>query len=667
VPAEAEVEVLEELEEEMDHREEMVGDLGRALRETVPEGLKDRVEEAMKESVAIAARGRRYVDHVKARLDFSKDSESGSSKAAAGAAPGGWQTAAEELGEVLGEEFGEEVEEPGGPTEGLEPGDAPEDEAAGARRAAPRYLVDFMRSFGQMQANDSGWPTFDGRYVSYPRFKKEWGAYRQTYHSAVSDDLAARTLRDKCLQGDALQMVSHLDDLREMWETLDTCYERPDKYMEEALRPIVDFRLYKISDSAAVREFYSLLRAAIKGARRIGRIELLINDQTIPRIMGKMPHVDWKEWATKRPDWMRQDATAAFEAFIERKWLDALNIAAAEPAPWKGDGERASGGTRAPDKTAGSRRGVLRVTGAVNVVEQRDPPRSPSPLWDLSFSRKCRARNLIGCNGDHVMLQCEKLMSLGLAERREVLEKSGLCMFCLKHAAELECYGRGGLSKPRCTQPGCDGEHTPGVHKLMGEDSVRVNLIAEDGNKDEDEAREEDEDEGWWVGTVGVTEMPGWTEETSRSVSSLWRAHDADHGEAEEDGQVEYEPEPLLGEYSASEVAEDEWWDLEPDYPGLEGGQSEAPQFRLSGAARPPQLAGNGQRRLRKRPRAAASQNWEEARRSAWLRQMLSDTSSDEDEDEERYGRFAESGRWMSELYGFPQHLMPTSGGECSG
>jgi putative ubiquitin-RnfH superfamily antitoxin RatB of RatAB toxin-antitoxin module len=89
VPAEAEVEVLEELEEEMDHREGMVGDLGRALRETVPEDLKDRVEEAMKESVAIAAKGRHYVDHVKTRLDFSKDSESGSSKAAMGAASGG--------------------------------------------------------------------------------------------------------------------------------------------------------------------------------------------------------------------------------------------------------------------------------------------------------------------------------------------------------------------------------------------------------------------------------------------------------------------------------------------------------------------------------------------------------------------------------------------------
>jgi hypothetical protein len=154
VPAEAEAEVLEELEEEMDHREGMVGDLGRALRETVPEGLRDQVEEAMKESVAIAAKGRRYVDHVKARLDFSRDSESGSSKAAAGAASGGWQTAAEELGEELGEEFEEEIEEPGGPTEGLELGGAPEDGTAGTRRVGPRYLMDFMRSFGQMQAND---------------------------------------------------------------------------------------------------------------------------------------------------------------------------------------------------------------------------------------------------------------------------------------------------------------------------------------------------------------------------------------------------------------------------------------------------------------------------------------------------------------------------------
>jgi hypothetical protein len=444
VPAEAEAEVLEELEEEMDHREEMVEALGRALKDAVPEGLKDRVEEALKESVAVAAKGRRYVDHVRARLDFSKDSESSGSRAAAGAAPGGWQTAAEEIGEAIEEEFGEETEGPGRPTGGFEAGDEPERETPGVRDAAPRYLVEFMRSFGQMRANDSGWPAFDGPYVSYPRFKKEWRAYRQTYHSAVSDDLAARTLRDKCLQGDALQMVNHLDDLREMWETLHTCYERPEKYAEEALKPIVDFRRYKIVDSAAVREFYSLVRAAIKGAKKIGRIEHLVNDQTIPRIMSKMPHADWKEWATRRPNWMGQDATLAFKEFIERKWLDALNIAATEPAPWREDGEKAAGGTRMPEKASGGGQGAMRLTGAVNMIEREETPRPLSPQWDLSFRRKCRARNLIGCDGNHMMLQCEKLLGLGLAERRDALEKSGLCMFCLKHSADLECYGKGG-------------------------------------------------------------------------------------------------------------------------------------------------------------------------------------------------------------------------------
>jgi hypothetical protein len=346
--------------------------------------------------------------------------------------------------------------------------------------------------------------------------------------------------------------------------------------------------------------------------------------------MGKMPHVDWKEWATRRPDWMRQDMTTAFEAFVERKWLDALNVAAAEPASWRGDGERAVAGARAPDKAASSGKGMLRVTGAVNVVEQRDPSRSPSPSWELSFGRKCRARNLIGCNGDHVMLQCEKLMSLGLTERKEVLEKSGLCTFCLKHAAELECYGRGGLSKPRCTQPGCDGEHTPGVHKLMGEESAGVNLIAEDGSEEEDrdEDEEGDEDEGWWVGMVGVMEMPDWAEKIPCCVASSGQEQDASRGGAEDGGQVENEPEFLRDNCSADEVAEDEWWDLEPAYPSLERGgagalHSRAPQHPSGGTAGSPRPASAKRRRLKKRPGATTDQDWEEARRSAWLRQML--------------------------------------------
>ncbi len=127
VPAEAEVEVLEDLEEEIDQRKEVVGDLGRALQGVVPEELKDRVEEAMKESVVMATKGRSYVDHVKTHLEFgSKDLESGSYKAATGAAPGKWQTAAEERGEVF------------------EEGSESEDEGDEAHKVTSGDLLDFM-------------------------------------------------------------------------------------------------------------------------------------------------------------------------------------------------------------------------------------------------------------------------------------------------------------------------------------------------------------------------------------------------------------------------------------------------------------------------------------------------------------------------------------------
>ncbi len=107
----------------------------------MPEELKNRVEEAIKESVVMATKGRRCVDHVKTRQEFgSKDSESGSYKGAAEVIPVKWQTAAEELGEV----FEEESES--------------EDEAGGVQGVSSGDLLDFVRGFGHMQANDSGWP-----------------------------------------------------------------------------------------------------------------------------------------------------------------------------------------------------------------------------------------------------------------------------------------------------------------------------------------------------------------------------------------------------------------------------------------------------------------------------------------------------------------------------
>jgi hypothetical protein len=70
----------------------------------------------------------------------------------------------------------------------------------------------------------------------------------------------------------------------------------------DALRPVTKFRKYKVLNGELIREFYFLLRAAVKGARALGhwKLKFLINEQTIPSAMGKMPAADWKQWVVDR-------------------------------------------------------------------------------------------------------------------------------------------------------------------------------------------------------------------------------------------------------------------------------------------------------------------------------------------------------------------------------
>jgi hypothetical protein len=179
-------------------------------------------------------------------------------------------------------------------------------------------LTALMQGLMGAQANDSGWPTFIGKYVEYPRFRKEWWAYRQTYHGHVRDELVCRSLKEKSLASSVQLLVNDIDDLREAWNTLDTCFDRPEKYISEALDPVVKFRSYKAFDNGAIREFYSILRAAMMGARKAGLLNRLINDQTLPGILTKMPPADWRQWAKERPAWMREAIEEAFWNFMDQ-------------------------------------------------------------------------------------------------------------------------------------------------------------------------------------------------------------------------------------------------------------------------------------------------------------------------------------------------------------
>jgi hypothetical protein len=252
---EVELGLLIKLGEEIEYRRDNVASNPRMLKGNLHEELGERAQIAFDESVDAAKVGQQKLNAIRARLDFhSVDSEASSYV--------GRQPARDREVAPVGRP---PVSTAGPRGEGsiFRSGQA-EEALAGGGQVGLADLVAVMRGWGQLKANDNRWPVFYCNFVNYPRFKKEWIAYRETYHSIVNDDLAVKTLRGKCVKEDAGKMLCHLEDQKEIWDTLDTCYERPKKYMEEALKPILEFRKYRVYDNGAVREFYSILCAALK-------------------------------------------------------------------------------------------------------------------------------------------------------------------------------------------------------------------------------------------------------------------------------------------------------------------------------------------------------------------------------------------------------------------
>ncbi len=90
-----------------------------------------------------------------------------------------------------------------------------------------------------------------------------------------------KDVRKKCTN--AKFMLGNIEDLHKIWSPVDVCYKRP----AEGLLSIVNFRRYRTFDNVAVKEFDSLLRDTIEGAKSVSLLKMLVSKQTLAAIMGR--------------------------------------------------------------------------------------------------------------------------------------------------------------------------------------------------------------------------------------------------------------------------------------------------------------------------------------------------------------------------------------------
>jgi hypothetical protein len=58
-------------------------------------------------------------------------------------------------------------------------------------------LSSLLRGWGQMKANNSRWPTFNGIFVNYPRFMREWVALHADLSHCGKQRLDSQDLKGK--------------------------------------------------------------------------------------------------------------------------------------------------------------------------------------------------------------------------------------------------------------------------------------------------------------------------------------------------------------------------------------------------------------------------------------------------------------------------------------
>jgi hypothetical protein len=212
-----------------------------------------------------------------------------------------------------------------------------------------------------------------------------------------------------------------------------------------------------------------------------------------------MPPTDWRQWAKERPNWIREATEEAFWNFVDQKWRDALNVAAAEPPAWgAGSGGRVTfqdSGRKETAKLAKAGAAAVHVTGA----DGRRPRQGDG-------GRVCVFKGAMGCSGTHPPWLCKAFGKLPAKEREKLIIDNKLCPFCLLHDKDKLCGAKQRTESVACMTSGCKGRHAQKLHDFLKDvfrEEGRVHVLQEDDEWEEsEEAWELGEVEAMIVGTV---------------------------------------------------------------------------------------------------------------------------------------------------------------------
>ncbi|XP_039303533.1 uncharacterized protein LOC120357410 [Solenopsis invicta] len=251
-------------------------------------------------------------------------------------------------------------------------------------------------------------PQFSGRY-------EDWPAFRDLFTSLVVRNPSATSVEKlhylkTSLKGEAEQVTRQLPtteaNFERTWRALVDHYENRRLLVRSYISRLLSLTKMKGESAAELRKIYHCVQTTLGSLEGIGRPLARSDDLCVQLITELLDTVSRREWETQLSRTTEPPSLDELLVFVSQRMrtLESLAPAKNEASP-----------SKACSSSARSR-------AALQVRKQESQ----------------RGRCFL-CNSEHYVRQCEKYLGKSVAERRQYVEASGLCLNCLGRHKLAEC------------------------------------------------------------------------------------------------------------------------------------------------------------------------------------------------------------------------------------
>ena len=371
--------------------------------------------------------------------------------------------------------------------------------------------VEGIKAKQPVKIKDMDCPTWDGRYRTFPRFKKMWDENITPRY----EDTALHYLLCQALPKTVLENISTLSDSAEdIWHYLDERFGKPDIVAREVMNELFALDHRKLGSKFMVK-FTTLLLDTESLLKSINEEEWLISNRTVAELEDKLPQAERVEWARLMSSTVGDSKYERFKNFLQarKQILDNMDTIGCRSLT-VGNSEKCgycSKSGHAEDICYSKKRDQKKSKGACAICHESDHWKNECPLKGSSRDNKpggrsgnklkrslnqnsasadgtvyevgsntlraldcqrCKTSNKLnhcpGCKKSshitHCLLHCEGFMVLSVKDRVDIVKSAKHCAVCLhpSHTTD-KCYNKE-KDTHLCGVNGCASHHHPSLH-----------------------------------------------------------------------------------------------------------------------------------------------------------------------------------------------------------